>query len=165
MPCSHWPRSRQQRRGDDGAEMLQPVCFRSPESGRQSTMHRRLGEQSDDYSQLQSHTPTFIHARGLRIILAPLSKLMRASAGSSLARRSTSLLRPFPALRRDIAYTTFQPTVILGRWGSATRMSSSSTSQPSVAAPDANSQPTPVKFELSDVTKHGKPLGEGNYIR
>lgn len=41
-------------------------------------------------------------------------------------------------------------------------MSSSATSG---SAPDANSQPTPVKFELSDVAKHGKPLGVGKYIR
>ncbi|KAJ9110727.1 hypothetical protein QFC20_002768 [Naganishia adeliensis] len=41
----------------------------------------------------------------------------------------------------------------------------SSTSRPTVAAPDANSQPTPVKFEISDVQKHAAPLGEGKYIR
>ncbi|KAJ9102614.1 hypothetical protein QFC19_004723 [Naganishia cerealis] len=46
-------------------------------------------------------------------------------------------------------------------------MSSSSVPGPAafIAAPDANSQPTPVKFELSDVNKHNSPLGEGKYIR
>ncbi|GHJ86641.1 hypothetical protein NliqN6_3043 [Naganishia liquefaciens] len=48
-------------------------------------------------------------------------------------------------------------------------MSSQTQPQPqpssTVAAPDANTKPTAVKFELSDAGKHGKPLGEGKYIR
>lgn len=73
-----------------------------------------------------------------------------------IARRSIPILRPAHPLARS-------PRARLASFARA--MSWSSAAPQSVAAPDANTKPTPVKFELSDVAKHGKPLGEGKYIR
>jgi hypothetical protein len=91
-------------------------------------------------------------------------RLMLPSAVRPIARTSSSFLRASTAIRlRPRQYTVSQHT---GRSSFIARMSSS-TSPPSgsVAAPDATTKPTALNFELSDVAKHGKPLGEGNYIR
>lgn len=68
-----------------------------------------------------------------------------------IARRSIPILR----LRTALAHPCTR----------SPRAMSSSAGPQSVAAPDANTKPTPVKFQLSDVAKHGKPLGEEKYIR
>jgi hypothetical protein len=89
---------------------------------------------------------------------------MLPSAVRPIARTSSSLLRTAAVVRQHR-----RPHPVLQRLGLnpfVARMSSP-TSQPSasVAAPDASTKPTALNFELSDVAKHGKPLGEGNYIR
>jgi hypothetical protein len=89
-------------------------------------------------------------------------RLMLPSAVRPIARTSSSLLRSSTAIRLRLRQFPVSPRTELY----VARMSTS-TSQPSasVAAPDASTKPTALNFELSDVAKHGKPLGEGKYIR